>query len=57
MWVFGPIDRFIHTEDGNVVVESAGVEFWMDVHRDDVAFDVGEEFDVMVDVPLTKTDS
>lgn len=53
----GPIDGFVEAEDRDVVVEGAGVEFGVDVHGDDVAFHVGVELHVVVDVPFAQADA
>jgi len=50
------VDGGDQSQDGDIVVEGAGVEFGVDGDNGDVAFDMRVEFNVVVNVPFTKTD-
>lgn len=52
MGVFRPIDRFVETQDGDVVIEGTGVEFRVNINGNHVAFYVRVEFHVVVDIPF-----
>ena len=51
------VDVSFEAEQGNVVVQIAGVVFRMDGHGHDVFLDLGEEFRLAVHVPLAQTDA
>lgn len=55
MRVLLEVDVVVELQDRHVVVQSARVKFRMHDYADDVALDVGEELDVVVDVPLAET--
>lgn len=55
--VLSEVDGFVQGDDGQVVVQGAGVELGVHVDVGDVAFDVREEFDVVVDVPFPESDA
>lgn len=57
VWIRRKVDRFIHAQDGDVVVQSAGIELRMNHQVRDVTLDVRVELDVVVHVPLTQTHS
>lgn len=53
--VLGEVDGMIQLENGQIVVQRTGIVFGMNVHRYYIAFDVGEELHVMVDIPFAQT--
>lgn len=53
----GEVDRLVHLQDGQIVVQRSSVVLWVHLHRDDVPFDVRIELDVVVDVPFTQADA
>lgn len=55
VWVLGEVNGMIQLEDGQIIVQSAGIILGMDVHRDNITFDVREEFHIVVDVPFAQT--
>lgn len=52
--ILGEVHWVVQLEDGQVIVQSSGIVFGVDVHRNHIAFDVGEELHVMVDIPLAQ---
>jgi hypothetical protein len=47
----------VKSDDGNVVVQVAAVELWVDAHAEHVQLNVGVELAVVVHVPLAQADS
>lgn len=53
--ILGKVHIMVQLQDSNVIVQSSSVEFRMNVHTDDVPFDVREELYVMVDIPFPES--
>ena len=50
------VEEAVEFDDGNVVVEIAGIEVRMDGDGQDVQLDVGVELTVIVHVPFSQSD-
>lgn len=55
--ILGEVHWVVQLEDGQVIVQSSGIVFGVDVHRNHIAFDVGEELHVVVDIPFAQADA
>jgi len=53
--ILGEVHGLIQFQDGQIIVQSAGIVLGVDVHRDHIAFNVGEEFHIMVHIPFAQT--
>lgn len=54
VWVLGEVDGVIQLQYSQIVVQGASIVLGMNVHRDNIALNVGEELDVMIDIPFAQ---
>lgn len=52
--VLGEIDRVVQLQNSQVIIERASIVLGMNVHGDNIAFNIGEEFDIMIHIPLAQ---
>lgn len=57
VWVVLEINWNAQFQDGQVIVKCAGIILWMNVDRYNIAFNVWEEFNVMIDIPFAETNT
>ena len=54
VWVLLEVHIAVEPDDGEIVVEVAAVELWMDADAEDVQLNVGVELAVVVHVPFAQ---
>lgn len=57
MWSSGKVNRTVHLQDGQIVVEGTGVVLGVNLHGDNIPFDVRIEFNIVVYVPFAQTNA
>jgi len=54
VWILSEINWMIQLQDGQIIVQSASIVFRMNVHGNNITFNVREELHIMVDIPFAQ---